>query len=110
MHTIQEIIVGRPENAYVPTLDTASKGPTSYSVWPFYKEMGGKPFPAEVVNRAIDEIEEFCQILKHEGVIVRRPEIVDYGKGFSTPDFDSPAGLYAAMPRLVATLYCMVLK
>ena len=95
------MIVGRPENACVPTLDTATKGPLSCSFWPFFEKMGGKPFPVEVVNRAFDEIEDFCRILRHEGVIVRRPEIVDHGKGFSTPNFDSPAGLYAAMPRLV---------
>ena len=93
--------MGRAEHACVPTLDPTLKAVTSVSMWPFFKQMRGKPFPAEVINRAIDEIEEFCRILRHEGVIVRRPELIDYQQGYSTPDFDSVSGLYGAMPRFV---------
>ena len=39
-----------------------------------------------------------CNILQQEGVIVRRPEVLDHGKVYTTPDFSS-SGLYAAMPR-----------
>ena len=34
-----------------------------------------------------------------EGVRVRRPDPVDFSKPYSTPDWASPGGLYAAMPR-----------
>lgn len=87
----------------MPTLDSAIKAVTVESHWPSFKGMEGKPFPAEVIRKATDEIEEFCRILKHEGVIVRRPELIDYQQGYSTPDFESTSGFYGAMPRLVYT-------
>ena len=67
--------------------------------WPFFKINEGKPFPEEHIAKAKEEIEEFCRILEAEGVTVRRPEIDDFTKSYSTPDFSSPGGLYAAMPR-----------
>ena len=45
------------------------------------------------------EIEEFCHVLEAEGVTVRRPDIVDFSTSYKTPDFETPSGLYAAMPR-----------
>ena len=44
----------------------------------FFKTYGGKPFPEEHTKKAVEEIEELCNVLKHEGVTVRRPEIVDF--------------------------------
>lgn len=95
---LEEVIVGRAENACVPplTVEVKSNVPSKYH--DFFLTQGGKKFPAEILNNAIDEIEELCNILRHEGVIVRRPEIIDHGKEYETPDFKS-TGFYAAMPR-----------
>ena len=30
---------------------------------------------------------------------VQRPDVVDFSKGYKTPDFEVPSGMYAAMPR-----------
>lgn len=62
------------------------------------KKNGGHPFSSGHLVKAQREIEEFCRILKHEGVVVRRPDIVDFTVEYKTPDFVS-TGLYAAMPR-----------
>ncbi|XP_033097232.1 glycine amidinotransferase, mitochondrial-like, partial [Anneissia japonica] len=50
------------------------------------------------MRKASLEIAEFCRILEHEGVKVRRPDVLDHSKSYSTPDFSS-TGLYSAMPR-----------
>uniref|UniRef100_A0A8C3BHC7 Glycine amidinotransferase n=1 Tax=Cairina moschata TaxID=8855 RepID=A0A8C3BHC7_CAIMO len=39
-----------------------------------------------------------CNILKQEGVIVKRPDPIDWSVKYKTPDFES-TGMYAAMPR-----------
>jgi len=75
------------------------KANTHEKHWPFYQKYGGKPFPAEHMKKAAEEIEEFCRVLKYEGVSVRRPDPIDFSEGYKTPDFLSPTGLYSAMPR-----------
>ena len=67
--------------------------------WSLFKKHEGKPFPEEHIAKAKEEIEEFCRILEAEGVTVRRPEVNDFSRSYSTPDFSSPGGFHAAMPR-----------
>ena len=55
--------------------------------WGFFDEYGGKLFPKKHLQKAIDEIEELCNILRHEGVVVRRPDIIDWTKPYETPYF-----------------------
>ncbi|CAB3999315.1 glycine amidinotransferase, mitochondrial, partial [Paramuricea clavata] len=95
---LEELIVGRPENAHVPSFTIEVKANTHEKYWPFYQQHGGKPFPPEHVAKAVKQMDEFCNILEHEGVTVRRPKILDHSKEFTTPDFTS-TGMYAAMPR-----------
>ena len=64
-----------------------------------YQKYGGHSFPTELIAKAVVEIEAFCRIVEAEGVTVRRPEIVDFSQAYKTPDFESPCGFYAAMPR-----------
>ena len=77
---LEEVIVGRAENACVPRFTIEVKANTYEKHWDFYMENGGKPFPEEHIKKAAEEIEEFCNILTHEGVIVRRPDILDFKK------------------------------
>ena len=76
--------------------------------WPFYEKFGGNLFPTEHLRKAVQEIEEFCHILEMEGVRVRRPEPIEFVEDYKTPDFYSPSGLYAAMPRLVQYSYTYI--
>ena len=48
-----------------------------------------KPFTSAHIHKAIAEIEELCNILRGEGVIVKRPDIIDWGEEYTTPDFSS---------------------
>uniref|UniRef100_UPI00358EE5D5 glycine amidinotransferase, mitochondrial n=1 Tax=Myxine glutinosa TaxID=7769 RepID=UPI00358EE5D5 len=95
---LEEVIVGRAENACVPPFTVEVKANTSENYWNFFKENGGKSFPKEHLKHAVAQISELCRVLEGEGVTVRRPDIVDWSKPYSTPDFKS-TGLYAAMPR-----------
>ena len=60
------------------TIEIGATVPTRYRS--FYEQNGGKPFPAEHFKKAVKEIDEFCKILEHEGVNVRRPKILDHSK------------------------------
>ncbi|KPP73889.1 glycine amidinotransferase, mitochondrial-like [Scleropages formosus] len=96
--SLEEVIVGRAENASVPPFTVEVKANTYEKYWPFYQKYGGQPFPQEHVEKAVAEIEEMCNILRQEGVTVRRPEPIDWSFQYRTPDFAS-TGMYAAMPR-----------
>lgn len=96
---LEEIIVGRAEGACVPKFTVEVKANTYEKHWPFYERFGGCPFPPEHIKKSIEEIEGLCKILEMEGVKVRRPEPVSFDGDYKTPDFHSPSGLYAAMPR-----------
>ena len=39
--------------------------------------------------KAVAEVEEFCNILRHEGVIVRQPDPIKWEEVYKTPDFQS---------------------
>ncbi|XP_066264525.1 glycine amidinotransferase, mitochondrial-like [Branchiostoma lanceolatum] len=95
---LEEVIVGRVEGACVPPFTVEVKATTYEKSWSFFMKNGGKPFPSEHMRKAVEEVEEFCNILKHEGVTVRRPDPVDWSEVHKTPWFESP-GLYASMPR-----------
>ncbi|XP_030649995.1 glycine amidinotransferase, mitochondrial [Chanos chanos] len=95
---LEEVIVGRAENARVPPFTVEVKANTYEKNWPFYQRFGGQTFPEDHLKKAVAEIEEMCNILRLEGVTVRRPEPLDWSVEYKTPDFTS-TGMYAAMPR-----------
>jgi len=95
---LEEVIVGRVEGATVPPFTVEVKANTYEKNWDFFTRQGGQPFPQEHLNKAHAEIEEFCNVLRHEGVEVKRPEPMNFGADYKTPDFES-TGMYAAMPR-----------
>ena len=84
---LEEVIVGRAENACVPQFSVEVKANTYQTYWDFYKENQGRQFPEEHLNKAVAEIEEFCNILEQEGVVVRRPDIIDHSQ-VATPLFN----------------------
>lgn len=95
---LQEVIVGRVENAAVPQFEANVKVNAPPKYWEFFQRYGGRPFPSELVEAAAKEFDEFCRVLETEGVTVRRPDIIDYSQTYKTPDFET-SGMYAAMPR-----------
>lgn len=77
-HTILVFISG----ATVPQFSVEVKANTYEKNWPFFGQFGGQSFPKEHLKKAQVEIEEFCNILRHEGVAVRRPEVINFSEVF----------------------------
>lgn len=96
---LEEVIVGVIEDACVPPWDIMLKVTMPEKQWRFFQEYSGKPFPAEYIEAAAGDLEEFVHILEAEGVTVRRPEKIRYNIPYSTPDWHCACGLYGAMPR-----------
>jgi glycine amidinotransferase len=96
---LEEVIVGVADHAMVPPWHLTLAGTMPSAKHDFFREHGGTPFPDEVIAKANADLAEFADLLESEGVRVRRPEPVDHGKPFSTPDWTSPSGVYSAMPR-----------
>lgn len=97
---LEEIIVGRLEGATIPPNHIT----VTYNVPPstarLYRLAAGLPyrlFPG-LVQKAQQELDEFINILKSEGVIVRRPDIINGNKQFKTPHWKSK-GFCIACPR-----------
>jgi glycine amidinotransferase len=96
---LEEVIVGVVDGAAVPEWHAALKAtmPTEHEA--FFRENAGRPFPQEMIDAARRDLDGFVAILEREGVRVRRPEKIDHARPFSTQDWSSKGGLYAAMPR-----------
>lgn len=96
---LEEVIVGRAENACVPRWHPVLQATMPRKHWDFFRQNGGQLFPAEVLSAAERELDAFCRELEAQGVVVRRPEPVDWRETYATPDFPTETGLYSAMPR-----------
>ncbi|CAM9382634.1 unnamed protein product, partial [Ectocarpus sp. 8 AP-2014] len=98
---LEEVIVGRVDNATIPEWHVSGKAVWPAKHWGMYKKHAGESFPRELVMKAAEELDNFSQVLEMEGVTVRRPEVRpgDFDRPVSTPDFESVSQLYAAMPR-----------
>lgn len=96
---LEEVIVGRVEGACVPrwhpTLEATV--PARHRAW--FEAHGGEPFPAPLVAAAARELDHLCRVLEGEGVVVQRPDFIDWSRPYETPDGGVSSGLYAAMPR-----------
>ncbi len=96
---LEEVVVGVVEGATIPEWHIALEATMPEHAWGFFKEHGGKPFPAEMIEKAAKDLDALVNILKREGVTVQRPDRVNFAKPFNTLDWKSAGGLYAAMPR-----------
>ncbi len=96
---LEEVIVGVVEGASIPSWHVSLRATMPENQWKFYQTHGGKPFPKEQIEAARKDLEGFVHILEAEGVMVRRPDIIDHNVPYSAPGWESPGGLYAAMPR-----------
>jgi glycine amidinotransferase len=96
---LEEVIVGRVDGAHVPAWHPTLEATMPEEHQAFLRREAGRPFPAERVAAAARELDALARTLEREGVVVRRPEAVDWGATYATPDFGPTRGLYAAMPR-----------
>lgn len=96
---LEEVIVGIVDNATFPDWHPSLAPVLPEGMHAFFQRNAGKPFPSELLDAARRDLDELVHILEGEGVTVRRPDVMDFGRPFETPHFKSSGGLYAAMPR-----------
>jgi glycine amidinotransferase len=95
---LEEVIVGRLEQATIPSAHVTVTFTIPRIAARFYRWVGGRKYPKLLVAPAQAELDGFIAILEAEGVRVRRPEIVDFSKRFKTPHWQSK-GFTTACPR-----------
>lgn len=99
---LEEVILGRVENARFPSWDYILKNTIPKEALPLYKDlfsMRGQPIPQEIIDKANEELEIFSTILKREGVKIYRPEIFDFSKQIKTPFWAVDGQVSNANPR-----------
>ncbi len=95
---LEEIIVGRLDGATIPSnhVMVTYKLPKMAAV--LYRPFAGRRYPKRLVEPAQKELDEFVHILESEGVVVRRPDIVDFSVRYKTPHWTAQ-GYTTACPR-----------
>lgn len=86
---LEEVIVGRAEFSHFPSerMSVMASCVPRYHLDEFRPN---NPFPAHIVQKAQEELDNFAAVLTSLDVKVRRPDLVDWGK---------VGGYTAAMPR-----------
>ena len=96
---LEEAIVGTIDGAAIPPWHVALQATMPPESWPLFRERAGSGWPPDELKRAAEELDGFAELLESEGVTVRRPEALDHGCEFGTPDWRSSGGPSAAFPR-----------
>lgn len=99
---LEEVIVGRVEGAMFPIWDRILKNTIPKNALPDYESQflsKGTLIPEQIVEKANIALENFIALLQSEGVKVRRPNIFDFQKPFSTPLWQVQSGVSCANPR-----------
>jgi N-dimethylarginine dimethylaminohydrolase len=95
---LEEIIVGRADNARVPTVDRS----TMSMCYTNYNQETIKPlegaYPQWLIDEANEDIEQLVKTLEQAHVKVHRPAVQDTANEFSTPEWTS-TGWYTWCPR-----------
>ena len=96
---LEEVILGVADGAAVPPWHPILSVTMPESQLEFFRASGGRSFPSTVIDHARRDLDGLAALLEREGVTVRFPDRIDYTRPFATPDWESPSGLYSAMPR-----------
>ena len=102
---LEEVIVGIVDGAMVPSWHTIHRATVLPGQEKQMERLSKRtekqplPYPEWLVQAATKCVDEFAHILESEGVIVRRPDVVDYSASFRTPDWQVMNSFCAANPR-----------
>src|SRR5947209_13649251 len=94
---LEEVIVGRAENAQIATRDK-SLFAVEYGECGEIGRTPTGPYPASVIEETQVQLEALVEMFESNGVRVRRPEIYDHKKNFGSPDWRTD-GQYNYCPR-----------
>jgi glycine amidinotransferase len=93
---LKRIIVGRVDGRMIQAPEPA----WSYE-WPEYGYPKGVygPFPEEMEEKAKEQMQNFVDLLRSEGVTVDRPEPMDFSQTVETPDWTQDSMVSCMPPR-----------
>jgi glycine amidinotransferase len=95
---LEEVIVGRLEDATIPGYHVTIKSTIPPNLVKVQRWFGGMRYPQFMVKPAQKELDEFISILKAEGVRVRRPDLLNSKARFGSPKWKS-RGFCITCPR-----------
>jgi len=95
---LEEIIVGRLEGATIPPGHVTVTYNVPRLVGKLVKLFGGMQYPKWMIRAAQRQLDGLIALLESEGVKVRRPDVINSSREFSTPDWTS-TGFCIACPR-----------
>lgn len=81
---LEEVIVGRLDYATIPTRHVMFTQSLPSMARKLYMPIAGRHYPKAVLEPAKRELEGFVRVLEGEGIRVRRPEPMDFGKKFKS--------------------------
>lgn len=99
---LEEVIVGIVDDAMFPSWNTINQWTVPPGAWDTVEAVvgaGGVPYPEEFVTAAQKCLQEFVHILEAEGVVVRRPDSMNFAAPYSTPAWQVDNGFCVANPR-----------
>jgi glycine amidinotransferase len=104
---LHEVIVGIVDDAMLPSWNLINRITFPPGAWdlPELRAGGGVPYPAEIVDGAREDAEEFVGVLRAAGVTVRRPDRMAFAEGYGTPGWEVANGFCAANPRDVLIVF-----
>ncbi|MFD7629717.1 amidinotransferase [Streptomyces sp. NPDC059851] len=95
---LEEVLVGRLDDMTIPS----SHPVVSCNIPPWAARLqrlaAGRKYPRRLVEPAQQELEQFVALLESLDITVRRPDAIDHGRYFSTPDWSS-RGFGSSCPR-----------
>jgi glycine amidinotransferase len=95
---LEEVIVGRLERATIPDAHLAVATNLPRPVSALCRVFGGFRYPRFLTKPAQKQVDGFIHLLESEGIVVRRPDVLDFARRYRTPSFES-AGFCSACPR-----------
>lgn len=95
---LEEVVVGRLEGAAAPPAHVTMVGNLPARAARLYPLLAGRHYPKLLVRPAERELEGFVRLLEGEGIVVRRPDVVDFARRFGSPHWRSN-GFCTASPR-----------
>lgn len=95
---LEEMIVGVADGARVPSADPGLFALNYADDEQSPEDIPTGPYDARIIEEANEDLEGFVDLLRAEGVTVRRPNVTDHTQTFGTPDWTSD-GEYNYCPR-----------
>jgi glycine amidinotransferase len=87
---LEEVIVGRLEGATIPSNHVTVTFNVPPKLAKLYGFFAGRRYPRILTKAAQQDLDGFIHILESEGVIVRRPDIIDFSVRTKTPFWSFP--------------------